>query len=72
MNGGPRQPQSCLARMQSPTINTEATKVYGWNQHGILVVAESDDRLSWPERELVRNLGEKLYGRGQRREVGHG
>ena len=72
MNGGPREPRSCLARFQGPTIAAEATKVFGWNRHGILVVAESDDRLTWVERELVRNLGEKLYGRGRRREVGHG
>ncbi len=72
MNGGPREPRSCLSRMQGPTINAEATKIYGWNRHGILVVSEDDDRLSWVERELVRNLGEKLYGRGRRREVAHG
>jgi hypothetical protein len=34
----------------------------GWRQHGILVVAEQDPRLSWPERELIRQLGVKLYG----------
>ena len=28
-----------------------------------LVVAEQDPRLTWPERELVRQLGAKLYGR---------
>ena len=72
MNGGPKEPQSCLARMQRPTINPEATKVYGWNQHGILVVAESDDRLNWVERELVRNLGEKLYGRDRHQEAPNG
>jgi hypothetical protein len=35
----------------------------GWREQGILVVAANDDRLTWPERELVRQLGEKLYGR---------
>ena len=34
----------------------------GWRRHGILVVAEQDPRLTWPERELVRQLGVKLYG----------
>ena len=72
MNGGPREPRSCISRLQGPTINAEPTKVYGWNQHGILVVAENDGRLTWVERELVRNLGEKLYGRGRRREARHG
>ena len=40
-----------------------AEKRTGWRKHGILVVAEQDPRLTWPERELVRQLGAKLYGR---------
>jgi hypothetical protein len=33
----------------------------------ILVVALDDERLSWPERELIRQLGDKLNGgRGKR------
>jgi hypothetical protein len=72
MIGGPRPPKSQLRRMQQPTINAEGTKVFGWNQYGILVVSVDDDRLSWVEKELVQNLGEKLYGRGNRREVRHG
>ena len=35
----------------------------GWKEHGLLAVAVDDDRLTWPERELVRQLGEKLYGK---------
>ena len=72
MNGGPRQPRSPLGRMQASTIDAEGTKVFGWNRHGILVVSENDDRLTWVEKELVRSLGEKLYGRGRRREACHG
>lgn len=72
MNGGPKSPQSPLARMQGPTVNAEETKVFGWNLHGILVVSENDGRLTWVERDLVRNLGEKLYGRGRHQEVKHG
>jgi hypothetical protein len=34
----------------------------GWREHGILVVAAQDPCLSWPERELIRQLGVKLYG----------
>ena len=34
----------------------------GWREQGILVIAAEDGRLTWPERELVRRLGEKLYG----------
>ncbi len=35
----------------------------GWREQGIPVVAAEDRRLTWPERELVRRLGERLYGR---------
>ena len=32
------------------------------NNERIKVVAERDPRLTWPERELVRQLGARLYG----------
>ena len=35
----------------------------GWRDQGVLAVSIDDERLSWPERELVRQLGDKLYGR---------
>jgi len=35
----------------------------GWKKQGVLAVALDDQRLTWPERELVRQLGEKLYGK---------
>ena len=38
----------------------------GWREQGLLVVAANDDRLSWPEQQLVRELGEKLYGNKQK------
>ena len=45
----------------------------GWREQGLLVVAANDDRLSWPEQQLVRELGEKLYGnKQQRREAERG
>lgn len=34
----------------------------GWRQRGILAVSPSDRRLSFSERELIRELGERLYG----------
>ena len=36
----------------------------------MLAVSVKDDRLTWPERELIRQLGEKLYGK--RKEEAHG
>ena len=44
----------------------EQVKCDGWREQGVLVVAASDERLTWPERELVRQLGEKLYGDANR------
>ena len=48
----------------------DQVKKDGWREHGVLAVSVEDERLSWPERELVRQLGEKLYGK--RPEVQHG
>ena len=55
-------------RHEPRRVDAEAEKRAGWRRHGILVVAEQDPRLSWPERELIRQLGAKLYG--ERVEVG--
>jgi hypothetical protein len=57
-----RELRSHLGRHQAKPLDAEADKRAGWRQHGILVVAEQDPRLTWPERELVRQLGAKLYG----------
>ena len=35
----------------------------GWQEQGVLAVSADDQRLTWPERALVRHLGEKLYGK---------
>ena len=42
--------------------NPDEVKCDGWREQGVLAVAIDDHRLTWPERELVRQLGEKLYG----------
>lgn len=45
----------------------------GWHEQHMLAVSLDDHRLTWPERELVRQLGEKLYGKlPEVREVRHG
>ena len=45
----------------------ESVKEEGWQRLGILVVNILDDRLTrcpgGPEKELVNNLGKKLYGK---------
>jgi hypothetical protein len=45
-------------RRRSP----DEVKRDGWHEQRVLAVALDDHRLTWPERELVRQLGEKLYG----------
>jgi hypothetical protein len=51
----------------------QKVKREGWREQGVLAVSVDDERLTWPERELVRQLGERLYGkRHQAKEVRHG
>lgn len=51
----------------------EQVKREGWRDQGLLAVSVDDHRLTWPERELVRQLGIKLYGpRPEACEVRHG
>jgi hypothetical protein len=50
----------------------EIVKREGWHEQGVLVIAEDDQRLNWPERELIRQLGQKLYGTRPRKEMSHG
>jgi hypothetical protein len=57
-----RELRSHLGRHQAKPIDLEAEKRTGWRRHGIRVVIEEDPHLSWPERELIRQLGCKLYG----------
>lgn len=49
----------------------EEVKREGWHEHGILVVSADDQRLTWPERELIRQLGRKLYGKRDTEEARH-
>ncbi len=41
----------------------EQVKREGWHEQRMLAVSLDDQRLTWPERELVRQLGDKLYGK---------
>ena len=50
--------------------SADQVKQDGWREQGVLAVAVNDERLTWPERELVRQLGERLYG--TRAEARHG
>ena len=41
----------------------EEVKREGWREQSLLAVSIDDQRLTWPEREFIRHIGEKLYGR---------
>lgn len=34
----------------------------GWHNQGTLVIDVSDQRLTWPERETIEGIGDRLYG----------
>ena len=53
---------SPLGRMQAKPMNVEATKRQGWCEQHILVVSQDDVRLNPMERQLIRSIGERLYG----------
>ena len=63
---GPAPANCTLGRKSPPPYETEAIKRYGWRDQGILVVSADDQRLTWPERELIHQLGSRLYGRTPR------
>ncbi len=49
----------------------ETVKRDGWRGMGMLVVQADDRRLTWPEKELVQQIGEKLYGKRKTEEMRH-
>lgn len=51
-----------LSKFQQTTIDVESVKRNGWRDDQILVIAHSDERLDFIEREFVRRIGERLYG----------
>ena len=54
-------------RLQPEVQDVDVIKQRGWRDQHILVVNADDERLDWMERELVRQIGERLYGNGGRR-----
>lgn len=56
------QYQSPLGCMQGEHIDLDAVKQRGWQEQHILVVSETDARLDYVERQVIRRIGERLYG----------
>jgi hypothetical protein len=59
MIGMPFTPRGYGGNRRDP----DRVKRDGWHEQGLLAVSIDDHRLTWPERELVRQLGDKLYGK---------
>ena len=59
-----------LGRLQPQVTDLEDMKRSGWREQQILVVSPEDERLDWAEKELVKQIGERLYGRPGGRRVG--
>lgn len=60
----PAQHYRCpLGRLQPQITDLDAIKEQGWRDQNILVVNVEDKRLDYLERELVRRIGERLYGK---------
>ncbi len=62
---------SPLGRMQATPMDVEATKRQGWREQHILVVSHDDERLDFMERQLIRSIGERLYGQLHGHAHGH-
>ncbi len=58
----PPQYRCPLARLQPDVQDLDTIKQRGWRDQHILVVNASDERLDFIEREIVRRIGERLYG----------
>ncbi len=56
---------SHAAKSLASEEDLERLRRAAWRREGVLNVHEEDGRLSWSERELVRQLGTKLYGKRQ-------
>ena len=69
----PSNPYRCpLGRLQPEITDLDAVKERGWRDQHILVIAEDDQRLDFLERQLIRRIGERLYGEQQHVQHQHG
>ena len=62
MKTHPTRYPSPLASMLGEPVDVDAVKQRGWQDQHILVVSDNDERLDVLERDLVRRIGNRLYG----------
>ena len=53
---------SPLGGMVGEHVDVQAVKQRGWQDQHILVVSDSDERLNVLERDVIRRIGDRLYG----------
>jgi len=56
-----------VALQPDPRPDPEQIKREGWRDQQNLVISPDDTRLDWVERELLRRIGDRLYGPKERR-----
>lgn len=52
-----------MSLLQPNSRDAEFVKKRAFHDSGVLVVSVNDPRIGWVEKQLLQNLGEKLYGK---------
>ena len=59
-----KSPYKCpLGALQPNAADAETVKRDGWLRQGILVVSKDEGSLDFIEKEIVRRIGDRLYGK---------
>lgn len=59
----PRPPRCALGNLMAARPDVDTLKTDGWRRHGIFVVDLQDQRIGWVEKQVISQLGDKLYGK---------
>lgn len=54
-----------LGRFTPTEFEKETVKRRGWQEDKILVIHANDPRIDWAEAEIIRVIGNRLYGKGE-------
>lgn len=56
-------PAPLRTNLRAPTaFDSEGVKRRGYHDQGILVISVDDPRLGWPERQILKQIADKIYG----------
>ena len=62
---GPATVRSSLSRFFTERRDVDQVCKDGWHDHKIAAIAIDDPRLRWPERQVIENVADRLYGKRQ-------